>query len=113
MIYRLSLVIISSAMYFPPFNINSVTKVVDDGSCSCNGDGDLSTGAAAGIATVISLVSFTAGIVLTSIVAHCYCTRKQIVAFQEPHQPVPVYAEVLAQSEKVEMRENIAYGPII
>ena len=54
-------------MYFSPPNINPGTKVADDGSCNRDGDGGLSTGAAAGIATVISLVSLIAGVVIALI----------------------------------------------
>jgi len=31
---------------------------------------------------------------------------------QQKHQPAPVYEDVVGQSQRIEMKENVAYGPV-
>ena len=73
--------------------------------------------AAVGATAVVSLlVGFIAG-ALSGTVATVCITRwnkssKRASNMPEPQQTVPVYEEVGAQSQKIELKENVAYGPV-
>ena len=75
----------------------------------------LSAGAAVGISVTIFLVSFSAGALLAALITY-YCVRREKSSGQphltpsHSHQPAPVYDEVGAG--KLELKENIAYGPV-
>ena len=76
----------------------------------------LSAGAAVGISVTIFLVSFSAGALLTALITYCCCARREKssghphLTPSHSHQPAPVYDEVGAG--KLELKENIAYGPV-
>ena len=76
----------------------------------------LSAGAVVGISTTIFLVSFSAGGLLAALITYCCCVRRGKSSGQ-PHpsssegpQPAPLYDEVGAG--KLEVKENVAYGPV-
>ena len=75
----------------------------------------LSAGVAVGISITIFLVSFSTGVVLATLITYC-CVRRKKSSWQ-PHltslegpQPAPVYDEV--GTGKLELKENVAYGPV-
>ena len=75
----------------------------------------LSAGAAVGMSITIFLVSFSTGALLATLITY-RCVRRGKNSGQ-PHpstsevsQPVPVYDEV--GSGKLEVKENVAYGPV-
>ena len=78
----------------------------------------ISVGAAVAISVVLSsLVSFSAGVLLAALLAYCCCVRRRGKSSGQPHpsssedpQPAPVYDEVVAG--KLEVKENVAYGPV-
>ena len=78
----------------------------------------ISVGTAVAISVVLSsLVSFSAGALLAALLTYCCCVRRRGKSSGEPHpsssegpQPAPVYDEVVAG--KLEVKENIAYGPV-
>ena len=79
----------------------------------------LSTTAAVGIAVAnSSLVFFLAGVLAGVLVYHCINkyqleSSKPESSSQPQHQAGPVYEEVPASIEdKIELRENMAYGPM-
>ena len=62
------------------------------------------------------LVSFSAGILLATLIIFC-CVRRRGKSSGQPHltpsedpQPAAVYDEVGAG--KLELKENVAYGPV-
>ena len=77
----------------------------------------ISVGAAVAISVVLSsLVSFSAGALLTAFITYC-CVRRRKKSSWQPHltsledtQPAPVYDEVVAG--KLVVKENVAYGPV-
>ena len=97
-------------------------------------DGCLSAGAVVGISAPTFLVSFSAGVLLTTLVTYCY-VMKRGKNRKQPHlsslegaQTVPVYDEVRAGpvneldlkqnpsyevgTGKMEMKQNPSYGPV-
>ena len=77
----------------------------------------LGAGAVVGISIAIFLLSFSAGAMLAALLIYCCCVRGREKSTGQPHstpsegpQPVPVYDEVVAG--KLEMKENVAYGPV-
>jgi len=73
--------------------------------------GGLSPGTVVGISITIFLVSFSAGILLATLITYCCGRRKrkksneqQELSSSENPQPAPVYAEVVPST--VEMKEN-------
>ena len=74
----------------------------------------LGDGAVVGISITIFLVSFSVGALLAAFISYCCCVRR---SRGQPHpsplespQPVPVYDKVVAG--KLEVKENVAYGPV-
>ena len=68
------------------------------------------------------LVAAAAPAALVGAVVH-YCTvRKKcdcqkfysltIARKQQQQQPTPVYEDIVGQSQKIELKENVAYGPV-
>ena len=77
----------------------------------------LSAGAVVGISIIIFLVSFSAGALLATLITYCCCVRRRGKSSEQPHpsssegpHPVPLYDEVGAS--KLEVKENVAYGPV-
>ena len=77
----------------------------------------LSPGIVVGISITIFLMSFSAGVLLATLITYC-CVRSRVKSSSsKPHltpsegpQPAPVYDEVGAG--KLELKENAAYGPV-
>lgn len=70
-------------------------------------------------AVVCSLVAFIAGALFGAMLTVCiHRWNKKRHSFKpgsnmrELQQTVPVYAMVDTQSQKIEMKENVAYGPV-
>ena len=80
----------------------------------------LSTAATAAITTIAcSLVTFIAGTVCGVLITVCISrwnkkrrNSKAAPNTQEQQQTVAVYEDVDTQSQKVELKENVAYGPV-
>ena len=75
----------------------------------------LSTAEAVGIAIALSsIVSFSAGLLVASVIAYCYNQRqKGQYSPRDTQQPAPMYEDVsIAVSKDIELKENVAYGPI-
>ena len=83
-------------------------------------DKSLSTAATASIATVVcSLVTFIAGTLCGALLTVCIIrwnkkrhSSKLAPNTQEQQQAAVVYEEVDTQSKKIELKENVAYGPV-
>ena len=83
-------------------------------------DRSLSTAAAAAIAGIVCLlVAFIAGTVCGALLTVCISrwnkkghSSKPAPNTQEQQQAVVVYEEVDTQSKKIELKENVAYGPV-
>ena len=76
----------------------------------------LTAGTVFALSIAIFLVSFSAGVLLATLIIFC-CVRKRGKSSGEQHlppsedpQPAPVYDEVGAGGLK--MKENAAYGPV-
>ena len=75
----------------------------------------LSTAEAVGITFVLTfIVSFSAGLLVALVIAYCYNQRqKGQYSPSDPRQPAPMYEDVsIAVSKDIELKENVAYGPI-
>ena len=75
----------------------------------------LSTAEAVGIAIALSsIVSFSAGLLVASVISYCYIRRLMgRYSPRDPQQPAPMYEDVsIAMSKDIELKENVAYGPI-
>ena len=96
---------------FHPFDLTSYTPVPDK---------SLSTAATADITTIVcSLVTFVAGTVCGALLTVCISrwnkkrrSSKPAPNTQEQQQTVAVYEEVDTLSKKIELEENVAYGPV-
>ena len=75
------------------------------------------------ITAVISCaVSFITGALVGAVVYYCTVRKKSncqkcyslTVAHkqQQQQQPAPVYEDVIGQSQNIELKENVAYGPV-
>ena len=94
----------------PPCTDHTTGSVPEPAICG------LSPGAAVGISITIFLVSFSAGAVLAALITYC-CMRRRGKSSGQPHLspsegplPAPVYDEV--GTDKLELKENVAYGPV-
>lgn len=70
-------------------------------------------------ATVCTLIAFIAGALCSAVVTVCISrwhkkgdSSKPTSSIQEQQPTVPVYEEVDTQSPKIELKENMAYGPV-
>ena len=77
----------------------------------------LSAGTVVGISIAIFMVSFSAGVLLATLIIFCCRVRGRGKNSGQPHlthsenpQPTPVYDEVGAS--KLELKENVSYGPV-
>ena len=83
-------------------------------------DKSLSTAATAAIAAIVCLlVAFIAGALCGALVTVCINrwnkkgrSSKPVPNTQEQQQAAVVYEEVDTQSKKIELKENVAYGPV-
>ena len=84
-------------------------------------DKSLSTAATAAIAAIVcSLVMFITGTLCGALISVCIsrwnkkgCSSKPAPNTQEHQQAAVVYEEVdMLQSKKIELKENVAYGPV-
>jgi len=67
-------------------------------------------------------VSFILGALVGAVVYYCTVRKKcdcqkcysLTIARnkQQQQQPVPVYEDVVGQSQNIELKENVAYGPV-
>ena len=74
------------------------------------------------ITAVISCaVAFVTGALVGAVVLYCTVRKKSncqkcysltIARKQQQQQPVPVYEDVIGQSQNIELKENVAYGPV-
>ena len=78
---------------------------------SCGGSEGLSTTVAVVVASAVSFfVAFAIGIMTGAIVQYYISKWKTKQIPGEP--PPPVYEQVSTQKEGIELRENVAYGPV-
>ena len=95
---------------FPPF-YNSCSDAPSS-SCSAN------TAIAAVVSCAVSFIIAA----LVGAVVHCCTVRKKcdcqkfysltIAHKQQQQQPAPVYDDIVGQSQNIELKENVAYGPV-
>ena len=84
-------------------------------------DRSLSTAAAAAIAGIVCLlVAFITGTMCGALLTVCISrwnkkgrSSKPAPNTQEQQQAVVVYEEVDTQNKEIELKENVAYGPVI
>ena len=84
------------------------------GSDESNG---LSSGAVISIAVVATfVVAFTLGNITGALILYCIiCTVRRKGSYstnQEPQPPAPEYEQVSLEPGKIELSENVAYGPL-
>ena len=72
-------------------------------------------------AVVSCAVSFILGALVGAVVHYCTVRKKcdcqkcyslTMVRKQQQQQPAPVYEDVIGQSQNIELKENVAYGPV-
>ena len=72
-------------------------------------------------AVVSCTVSFIIGVLVGAVVHYCTVRKKcdcqkfyslTIARKQQQQQPAPVYEDVVGQSQNIELKENVAYGPV-
>ena len=74
------------------------------------------------ITSVVSCaVSFIIAALVGGVVHYCTVRKKcdcqkfyslTIARKQEQQQPAPVYEDIVGQSQNIELKENVAYGPV-
>ena len=76
--------------------------------------GGLSTAEAVGIAIALSsIVSFTAGLLVALVIAYCYFRQqKNQSSPRDTQQPPALYEDISMVTKDIELKENIAYGPV-
>ena len=76
----------------------------------------LSSDAVVSIAVVVTFVAaFTLESIAGAVVHHCICTvrgKRSYSAKEVPQPPAPEYEKVSLGQGKIELRENVAYGPL-
>ena len=77
---------------------------------------DLSSGAVISITAVVTFaVAFTLGNITGALILYCVCGVRRKDSYstnQEPQTPAPEYEQVSLEPRKIELRENVAYGPM-
>ena len=72
-------------------------------------------------AAVSCAVSFILGALVGAVVHYCSVRKKcdcqkfyslTMARKQQQQQPAPVYEDVIGQSQNIELKENVAYGPV-
>ena len=69
----------------------------------------------ASAAAVSCAVSFIIAVLVGAVVYYCDCQRFTSLTKarkQQQEQPAPVYDYIVGQSQNIELRENVAYGPV-
>ena len=62
--------------------------------------------------TISSIVSFTTGLLVALVIAHCYIRQQKTNQYSpsEPKQPAPMYEDVSMDVRRdIELKENVAY----
>ena len=76
----------------------------------------LSSGAVISIAVVVTfVVAFTLGNITGTLILYCVCGVRRKGSYstnQEPQPPAPEYEQMSLEPRKIELRENVAYGPM-
>ena len=72
-------------------------------------------------AVVSCAVSFIIAALVGAVVHYCTVRKKcdcqkfyslTIACKQQQQQPAPVYDDIVGQSQNIELKENVAYGPV-
>ena len=70
-------------------------------------------------AVVSCAVSFIIGTLVGAVVYYCTVRKKSncqkcysLAMAPKQQQPAPVYEDVIGQSQNIELKENVAYGPV-
>ena len=72
-------------------------------------------------AVVSCVVSFIIAALVGAVVHYCIVRKKcdcqkfyslTTARKQQQQQPAPVYEDIVAQSQNIELKENVAYGPV-
>ena len=72
-------------------------------------------------ASVSCAVSFIIGALVGAVVHYCTVRKKcdcqkfyslTMARKQQQQQPAPVYEDIIGQSQNIELKENVAYGPV-
>ena len=100
-----------------------LTKVV---FCSCSTEGSDAPSTACSTSNVITAVvscavSFIIAALVGAVVHYCTVRKKcdcqkfyslTIARKKQQQQPAPVYDDIVGQSQNIELKENVAYGPV-
>ena len=91
---------------------------------SSNEIGNICTSCSTSIAitaVVSCAVSFILGALVGAVVYYCTVRKKcdcqkcyslTVAHKQQQQQPAPVYEDIVGQSQNIELKENVAYGPV-
>ena len=87
----------------------------DAGPASLSTDATLSTGVAVGIAVITGTIPLVVGVLAGVLLHHCFIkyqsqSSKTESSSHQQRQAGPEYEEVPID-KKIELRENVAYGP--
>ena len=70
-------------------------------------------------AIVSCAVSFILGALVGAVVHYCTVRKKSncqkfysLTVARKQQQPAPVYEDIVGQSQNIELKENVAYGPV-
>ena len=66
-------------------------------------------------------MSFIIAALVGAVVHYCTVSKKcdhqkfysLTIARKQQQQPAPVYDDIVAQSQNIELKENVAYGPVL
>ena len=82
----------------------------------CDESNALSSGAVISITAVVTfVVAFTLGNITGALILYCVSGVRRKGSYstnQEPQPPAPEYEQVSLEPRKIELRENVAYGPM-
>ena len=87
----------------------------EDTTCICT-----SCYTSVAIAAVVSCaVSFIIGGLVGAVVHYCTVRKKSncqkcysLTVARKQQQPAPVYEDIVGQSQNIQLKENVAYGPV-
>ena len=88
--------------------------LVDVIKCSCSTSNVIT-------AVVSCAVSFIIAALVGAVVHYCTVRKKcdcqkfyslKVARKQQKQQPAPVYDDIVGQSQNIELKENVAYGPV-
>jgi len=75
----------------------------------------MSTSASVAVITVIpSVVSFIIGALVGAVVYYCVqkCYYLTTAHKEQKQVPAPVYEDIIGQTQNIELKQNVAYGPV-